>query len=120
MRRTVLTVAGLFAALAAALSSCGRNPAGPSNQGNVVSVQVVAPSTIAPGSTAQLSALETYTDGSRKDVTATVQWHSSDTSILTISATGLASGVRVGDVKITATSSTGVASATQSIVVVPA
>ena len=123
MRRTALTLAGLFAAVVAALSSCGRNntsaPTGPSNLVSVKAVRVVAPSTIAPGSTAQLSALATYTDGSTKDVTAAVQWHSSDTSILTISATGLASAVSVGDVNITATSSTGV-SATQSIVVVPA
>jgi hypothetical protein len=122
MRRTALTLAGLFAALAAALSSCGRNPSAPTvptGPSTLVSVKVTAPSTIAPGSTAQLSALATYTDRSTKDVTTDVQWHSSETSILTISATGLAAGVHVGDVNITATSSTGV-SATQSIVVVPA
>jgi hypothetical protein len=119
MRRTALTLAGLFAALAAALSSCGRNPSAPTGPSNLVSVKVVAPPTIAPGSTAQLAALANYTDGSSKDVTAAVQWHSSDTSILTISATGLAAGVHVGDVNITAASSAGV-SGTQSIVVAPA
>ena len=119
MRRTALTLAGLFAAVAAALSSCGRNTSVPTGPSNLVSVKVVAPSTIAPGSTAQLSARATYTDGSSQDVTAAVQWHSSDTSILTISATGLASGIQIGEVYITAASSTGVG-ATQSIVVVPA
>jgi hypothetical protein len=119
MRRTALTLAGLCAALAAALSSCGRNPSAPTGPSTLVSAKVLAPPTIAPGSTAQLSALATYSDGSTKDVTTAVQWHSSDTSILTISATGLASGVQIGDVFITAASSSGV-SATQSIVVVPA
>src|SRR6516225_467585 len=119
MRRTALTLASLFAALAAALSSCGRNPSAPTGPSNLVSVKVVAPATIAPGSTVQLAALATYSDGSSKDATAAVQWHSSDTSILTISATGLALGIHVGDVNVTATHSTGL-SATQSIVVVPA
>jgi Bacterial Ig-like domain (group 2) len=124
MRGTALTLGVLLATVAVGLSSCGRSaPTGPSKSGApaiLVTVKVVAPSTIAPGSTAQLAALATYTDGSSKDVTAAVQWHSSDPSILTIDATGLAAGVRVGDVKITATASSGVASATQSIVVVPA
>ena len=118
MRRTALTLAGLCAAVATALSSCGRNTSVPTGPSNLVSLKVMAPSTIAPGSTAQLSALGTYTDGSSKDVTMAVQWHSSDTSILSISATGLASGVHVGDVTIAA-AYTGV-SGTQSIVVVPA
>jgi hypothetical protein len=118
MRRTALTLAGPFAGVAAALSSCGRNTSVVTGPSNLVGVKIVAPSTIAPGSTAQLSARVTYTGGSNQDVTTSVQWHSSDTSILTISATGLAAGVHVGDVTITA-AYTGV-SATQSIVVVPA
>jgi hypothetical protein len=77
MRRTALTLAGLFAAVAAALSSCGRNTSVLTGPSNLVSVKVMAPPTIAPGSTAQLSALATYTDGSSKDVTMAVQWHSS-------------------------------------------
>jgi hypothetical protein len=118
MKRTALTLAGLFAAMAAALFSCG-SPSVPTGPSTLVGVQVVAPGTIAPGSTAQLSALATYTDGSTKDVTTAVLWHSSDTSILTISATGLASGIRAGDVNITASYNNRV-SATQSVVVVPA
>jgi hypothetical protein len=119
MSRTALPFAGLFAAVAAALFSCGRSPSLPTGPSTIVNVQVVAPSTIAPGSTAQLSALANYTDGSTKDVTAAALWHSSDTSILTISATGLASGIQIGAVNITASSSNHV-SAMQSILVVPA
>src|SRR5580704_2714735 len=98
MNRTALTLAGLFAAMAAALFSCGRSPSLPTGPSTIVNMQVLAPSTIAPGSTAQLSARANYTDGSTKDVTTAVVWHSSDSSILTISATGLASGIHIGDV----------------------
>jgi hypothetical protein len=120
MNRTALTLAGLFTAMAAALFSCGRSPSVPTSPDTIInSLQVVAPSTIAPGSTAQLSALATYTDGSTKDVTTAVLWHSSDTSILTISATGLASGIHIGDVNVSASFINHV-SVMQSIVVVPA
>jgi hypothetical protein len=118
MRKTALTLAFLCAAAVAAQSSCGGNPSVPTSPSNLVSVKVVAPSTMAPGSTAQLVMLAIYADGSSKAVTTGVQWHSSGTSILTVSDTGLASGVHVGDVTITA-AYTGL-NATQSIVVVPA
>jgi hypothetical protein len=85
----------------------------------IINVKISGASTIAPGNTAQLSASATHADGTSQDVTTTVQWHSSDTSILTISATGLASGIQAGDILVTATLSPGVA-ATQMILVVPA
>ncbi len=111
---------GTIVVVAAVWPSCHSAPTvtttGPS-QPVVTRVAISGASTIAPGSTAQLSAVATYSDGSQKDVTATVQWHSSNTSILTVSATGLASGIQSGDVVVTAML-TGIP-ATQVILVVP-
>jgi len=52
--------------------------------------------------TKQITATATYTDGSSKDVTSEVTWSSSDSGIATIDATGLATGIAVGNVTITA------------------
>jgi hypothetical protein len=78
--------------------------------------------TIAPGATAQLSATANYSDGSSKDVTTAVIWRTSDTSILTIGDSGLASARQSGDVTVTATLSStviGSLTGTQPILVVP-
>jgi len=60
--------------------------------------------TITSGSSAQFTANGTYTDGSIADVTNLVSWSSSNTSLATVSATGLASGTGAGTVTITAAS----------------
>jgi len=59
--------------------------------------------TIAKGTTRQLTAIGTYSDSSRQDLTNQVTWASSDTSKATISSTGLATGMDFGSVTITAT-----------------
>lgn len=68
--------------------------------------------------TLQLSATGTYSDGGSEDVTTTVTWASSDTSIATISATGLVSGLVLGTTTITALHD-GVTSAPQTLSVLP-
>jgi type II secretory pathway component GspD/PulD (secretin) len=58
---------------------------------------------IASGTSAQYSATGTYSDGSTQNVTASVAWTSSKTSVATIGASsGLASGIAVGATSITA------------------
>jgi hypothetical protein len=52
--------------------------------------------------TKQITAIATYSDGWSKDVTTEVSWSSSDPGIATIDATGLATGIAVGEVTITA------------------
>jgi hypothetical protein len=118
--RSFIAGAGILV-LAAMLFSCsspvtpsGGTPGGP----KVVGLRIGGPSTIVPGSTAQLSASATYSDGSTKDVTTTVHWLSSDTSILTISASGLASAIQAGEVLISA--GLGSVFANQLILIVPA
>jgi hypothetical protein len=50
----------------------------------------------APGQTTQLSAQATMSDGSKRDITATATWQSGDTSIATVSETGLVAAVGFG------------------------
>ena len=63
--------------------------------------------TIARQTTLQFIATGTYTDNSTKNLTSTVDWSSSDTTVATISSTaptgGLASAVAAGNTTITAT-----------------
>lgn len=59
---------------------------------------------IPEGTTKQFSAIGQYTDGTSHDITAQVDWSSSNTSVATVDASGLASAVAVGTTTITATS----------------
>ena len=72
---TTLTV------MAAVLSSIAVTPADPS---------------ISNGTTQQFTATGTYSDGSTQNLTNSVTWLSSNTSVAGISSTGLASGVATG------------------------
>lgn len=67
-----------------------------------VSLQPLAAS-VAPGDTKQFKAVGHYSDGTQKDITSSSSWSSSDTTIVTIDATGLATAVASGSAKITAT-----------------
>jgi len=64
-----------------------------------------ASASVVAGSTLQFTATGSYSDGTTKDLTATVNWTSSDASKATIVAnSGLATGVAAGSATITATS----------------
>jgi uncharacterized protein YjdB len=72
----------------------------------LVSIQVTpGTASVAVGTTQQYTAVGTYTDKKTLDITASVFWSSSDTSLATIGLNGLATGVALGTVDITATSS---------------
>jgi hypothetical protein len=54
------------------------------------------PELLIVGGTGQLAATGNFSDGSQQDLTNTATWTSSDTTIATVSATGLATGVKIG------------------------
>jgi len=94
--------------LAAIVSGCGGGsgsissspPAAPS----LSSVAVTPKSaTFTPGASQQFDATAAYSDGSTKDVASTATWSSSNSSVATVSASGLAMGIAVGSATITAT-----------------
>ncbi len=58
---------------------------------------------LAMGLTEQFSATGTYTDGTTQDLTDSVAWSSSDTTVATISTAGLATALLTGTSTITAT-----------------
>jgi uncharacterized protein YjdB len=61
-----------------------------------------ANASITAGATQQFSATATYNDGSTGDVSQNAAWSSSDSSIATVSAGGLADGIAAGSTIITA------------------
>ncbi|RYZ93214.1 MAG: hypothetical protein EOP06_01725 [Proteobacteria bacterium] len=62
-----------------------------------------SPASVPAGRTLQLSALGTYTDGSTSNLTGSAIWSSDAASKALISASGLLSGVQMGNANITAT-----------------
>jgi trimeric autotransporter adhesin len=61
-----------------------------------------SPDSLTTGSTQQFTATGTYSDSSSADITAKVNWVSSDTGIASISSSGVATGVAAGLSNITA------------------
>lgn len=54
----------------------------------------------APGQTSQLTLEATLSDGSKKDVTSTAMWSSSNRNVVTITAAGLAMAVDFGQASV--------------------
>ena len=80
---------------------------------NVTAAVMLSSITVTPanpsirkGTTQQFTATGNYSDGSRRNLTNLVTWRSSNTSVATISSTGLATAVGVGTSIIQATSGT--------------
>jgi hypothetical protein len=69
------------------------------------------------GTSQQLTAAGTYSDHSTKDITSSVTWKSSDTTVATVSSKGLVTAVALGTVNVTASLS-GINSAAKTFPVV--
>jgi trimeric autotransporter adhesin len=67
-----------------------------------ITIQQVSPVKILMGATVQFSAMGTYSDGSTADCTGSVLWNSSDSAIASITYSGLATAVTLGNTDITA------------------
>ncbi len=104
---SAILVSIVFLAL---ISSCGGNGGGSVGGGaaapsaSLVSIEVTpAEPVIALGTTTQLKATGIYSDKSKKDLTPSVDWHSSDDAVVTVSL-GLARSVGRGSAVIGAAS----------------
>ncbi len=89
------------------LTACSRGAGSQSQISSVTMTSVqVSPSTISigVGSNQQFTATAHYSDSTSKDITSSAQWSSSDPSIASINATGMAVGSTSGTVTITAKS----------------
>ena len=84
----------------------------------ITSLSITPPTPLQAGATEQLTATATYSNGSSEDVTSQVTWASSNDGFATIDAAGLATGVSIGSVTITASLDSLETSAT--LVVTPA
>jgi Bacterial Ig-like domain (group 2) len=95
--------AAFGAALCACLAACGGDspgPTGPSATLNSVAIDGLPAGILQVGQTVQARAMGTYSDGSTREVQAS--WSSSNTSILTVSPTGMVAAVATGAAEISA------------------
>jgi hypothetical protein len=94
----------LAVGLIVSVSGCGSNaPTSASGPGvTVTSVSVTGAPPIV-GATAQLSATATLSNGTTQAVTTQAAWSSSNTSIATVTSSGILTGIAAGESDITAT-----------------
>ena len=81
------------------VAGCGKSsPTGPTvGPPTATAVTVMGNAALtAPGQTSQLTLEETLSDGSKKDVTSTAVWSSSNKNVVTVTAAGLAMAVDFG------------------------
>ena len=105
--KQLICSAGLLAA--ALLAGCGsgdqgRDPILGVPAATLSSIAVTpATASVAIGAKQQFTATASYSDGSARDISANAAWSSATTSVGTVGATGLATGLRAGTTLITAT-----------------
>src|SRR5438045_2702305 len=91
-----------------ALTGCstGKGSSSTSGSPTISSVQVApAVTSIGISGNQQFTATAHFSDGTTQDVTSTAQWGSSDSTVASITAAGLATGSSLGSATITAVSS---------------
>jgi Big-like domain-containing protein len=102
-RLYLFTGCAIALALVSLLGACDDGPTRPSPQNVPVTttrIEITGPDTVAPGESAQFSATAYQSDGSTRDVSNEVEWRSGNHWVLTISATGLATGHDRGEASI--------------------
>ncbi len=124
------TIAAVIALAVLAACDDGRTPtrpsAPPSPQPSPVTVtrlEITGPDTIQPAENVQYSATAHQSNGSTRDVTSEVSWRTPEHLVLTISPTGLATGLAPGEAFISATgisASGGPWSSGKNVIVLPA
>ncbi len=100
----VLSLTLALAACGSGGSSSNTNNPPPSVTASLTSLQVTpGAASVAPGAAQQFTATGKYSDGSSKDLTASAQWKTSDSSVASVAA-GKLTAVGAGTVMVTATS----------------
>jgi len=98
--------AALVLGLTAFVAGCGGGGSGADPAPTLSSIAVTASaSSLAAGLTSSLTAIGKYSDGSTQNITSSVTWSSSSTSVATVASTGVATALAAGSATITATSS---------------
>lgn len=86
------------------LISCGGGDGSDASTSTLVSIEVVpSDPMVNVGATQQFAATGIYSDGTSRGLTTQVTWTSSNTSIVTVDGSGLATGVAIGSATISAT-----------------
>lgn len=86
------------------LPSCSTKNSAVTTQASLTSIKItLTTSSVAAGLADQLTATGEYSDGTSKDLTASVTWTSSDASVATVSAAGGVTTLTQGTAKITGT-----------------
>ena len=92
-------------AAAGFLTACDKSPSGPAPLGEIppyiVNVEILGPQVIAPDETAQLRLLAELSDRSTRDVTNEARWRLDSRAALSISMSGLITGLLPGEAKVT-------------------
>jgi phospholipase C len=107
IERNSLSIAAFLtlAVFSAVSGGCGTGGSGGVSAPTLISIAVTpANGSVAQGMTQQFKATGTFSDNSTQDLTATVMWTSSASTVVTISATGLANGIGFGSTTIRAAS----------------
>lgn len=97
--RDLITILSIFAVLVVACDE--RADTGPPTDLRPLAVRVDGPTEVIAPSEVQFTALQTWSDGSSRDVTASAQWTSSNPSVLSVSS-GLAKALAPGEVRVSA------------------
>jgi len=110
MQHRILKQAVVVLGLALLIAGCDKSsPTNPNGGGNfgsngatVTSLAITGTLQVGEGETSQLTATATLSNGSSQDVSSQATWQSSNTSVATISGTGLLTALKAGTTDITA------------------
>jgi trimeric autotransporter adhesin len=102
VRRTLASLVAISVLLG--IAGCGSGGSSPTPRTLASLAITPANLSVVVGNTRQLTATGTYSDGTSSNLTSSVAWASSDSTVVTVSASGLATTVALGTAMISAAS----------------
>jgi hypothetical protein len=116
-RRPAVLYGSLAMAAVGLLAACGDDPLPGEPSGGVVRVEIQGPASIAPGQSAQYSAIGILSDGTTRALPYST-WASSDSSLVQVTSSGIATAQsRTGEIRLSVTAAM---SASKEVLVLPA